>query len=87
MSTTEKLFREIKKTKKNVFLVCRCLTTSCLVRVFQRVNDLPPTEELDEATLEVMRQPRCGMEDPFNKKFHKYRIMGELRTYCSILIA
>uniref|UniRef100_A0A665TKQ8 Matrix metallopeptidase 19 n=1 Tax=Echeneis naucrates TaxID=173247 RepID=A0A665TKQ8_ECHNA len=42
-------------------------------RVFQRVNDLPPTGELDEPTLEVMRQPRCGMEDPFNQKLHKYR--------------
>ncbi|KAF0035061.1 matrix metalloproteinase-19 [Scophthalmus maximus] len=46
------------------------------LRVFQRVNDLPPTGELDEATLGVMRQPRCGLEDPFNKKFHKYRVMG-----------
>lgn len=41
------------------------------------MNDLPPTGELDEATLEVMNQPRCGLEDPFNKKFHKYRVMGE----------
>lgn len=48
-----------------------------VVRVFQGVNDLPPTGELDEATLEVMRQPRCGLEDPFNTKFHKYRVMGE----------
>ncbi|XP_026202639.1 matrix metalloproteinase-19 [Anabas testudineus] len=47
--------------------------------VFQRVNDLPPTGELDEATLEVMTKPRCGMEDPFNKKFHKYRVMGRWR--------
>nr|XP_046240037.1 matrix metalloproteinase-19 [Scatophagus argus] len=49
------------------------------LRVFQRVNDLPPTGELDEATLYVMRQPRCGMEDPFNKKYHKYRVMGRWR--------
>ncbi|XP_026163327.1 matrix metalloproteinase-19 [Mastacembelus armatus] len=49
------------------------------LRVFQRVNDLPPTGELDEATLDVMRQPRCGMEDPFNKKFNKYRVMGYWR--------
>lgn len=54
----------------------RCLILFHPVRVFQRVNDLPPNGELDEATLEVMRQPRCGMEDPFNKKLHKYRIMG-----------
>nr|XP_040060108.1 matrix metalloproteinase-19 [Gasterosteus aculeatus aculeatus] len=46
------------------------------LRVFQGVNDLPPTGELNEATLEIMRQPRCGMEDPFNKKHHKYRVMG-----------
>lgn len=49
------------------------------LRVFQRVNDLPPTGELDEATLEVMNQPRCGLEDPFNKKFHKYRVMARWR--------
>ncbi|XP_004069292.1 matrix metalloproteinase-19 [Oryzias latipes] len=49
------------------------------LRVFQRVNDLPPSGELDEATLAVMRQPRCGMEDPFNKKLHKFRIMGRWR--------
>ncbi|KAM4588747.1 matrix metalloproteinase-19 [Odontesthes bonariensis] len=49
------------------------------LRVFQRVNDLPPTGELEEATLEVMRQPRCGLEDPFNKKLHKYRVMGRWR--------
>ncbi|XP_056294239.1 matrix metalloproteinase-19 [Pseudoliparis swirei] len=46
------------------------------LRVFQGVNDLPPTGELDEATVELMRQPRCGMEDPFNKKKNKYRLMG-----------
>ncbi|XP_012736596.1 matrix metalloproteinase-19 [Fundulus heteroclitus] len=49
------------------------------LRVFQSVNDLPPTGELDEATLGVMRQPRCGLEDPFNKKFHKYKLMGHWR--------
>lgn len=54
-----------------------------IIRVFQRVNNLPPTGEIDEATLEVMNQPRCGLEDPFNKRFHKYRVMGELQTMCT----
>uniref|UniRef100_A0A3B5R1J0 Matrix metallopeptidase 19 n=1 Tax=Xiphophorus maculatus TaxID=8083 RepID=A0A3B5R1J0_XIPMA len=49
------------------------------LRVFQGVNELPPTGELDEATLGVMRQPRCGLEDPFNKKLHKYKVMGRWR--------
>ncbi|TKS71509.1 Matrix metalloproteinase-19 [Collichthys lucidus] len=49
------------------------------LKVFQRVNDLPPTGELDEATMDVMRQPRCGIEDPFNKKHHKYRLLGRWR--------
>ncbi|XP_060898700.1 matrix metalloproteinase-19 isoform X1 [Labrus mixtus] len=44
------------------------------LRVFQRANDLPPTGEIDEATLTVMREPRCGMEDNFNKKHHRYRV-------------
>ncbi|XP_077386145.1 matrix metalloproteinase-19 [Festucalex cinctus] len=46
------------------------------LRVFQRVNDLPTSGELDEATLALMRQPRCGLEDPFNKKQHRYRVLG-----------
>ncbi|XP_071766854.1 matrix metalloproteinase-19 [Centroberyx gerrardi] len=49
------------------------------LRVFQRVNDLPLTGEIDEATLQVMRQPRCGMKDPFNQKLHKFRVLGHWR--------
>lgn len=46
------------------------------LRVFQRVNTLNVTGEVDTSTLEVMRQPRCGLEDPFNQKFYKYRVLG-----------
>lgn len=49
------------------------------LKVFQRVNDLDPSGELDDQTVEVMRQPRCGIEDPFNKKHYKYRVMGRWR--------
>ncbi|KAK7915448.1 hypothetical protein WMY93_011209 [Mugilogobius chulae] len=38
-----------------------------------------PTGELDEQTLEVMRSPRCGIEDTFNQKQHKFRVMGRWR--------
>lgn len=53
-------------------------SNSLLSSVFQRVNDLPITGEIDEATLETMRQPRCGLEDPFNKISNKYRVLGKL---------
>lgn len=54
----------------------------CLAsRSFQRVNDLLPSGELDKATLEVIRRPRCGLKDPFNNKNHRYRVIGEF-TEC-----
>ncbi|XP_010879480.1 matrix metalloproteinase-19 [Esox lucius] len=49
------------------------------LRVFQRVTDLPVTGVIDKATLEVMRQPRCGIADPFNQKSLKYRVLGYWR--------
>lgn len=45
------------------------------------MNDLLPSGELDEATLEAMRRPRCGLKDPFNSKHHRYRVIGEF-TEC-----
>ena len=58
-------------------------------RVFQRVSDVPITGEVDPATLDAMRAPRCGNEDPFNKKTLKYRILSEtsylLRQFESLL--
>ncbi|KAK1799521.1 hypothetical protein P4O66_000403 [Electrophorus voltai] len=46
------------------------------LRVFQRVSSLPVTGIPDKATLLKMRQPRCGVEDPFNQKSMKYRRFG-----------
>lgn len=62
---------------KGAFVNAPTLAPLGFLRVFQKVNDLAPTGEPDEATLQVMRQPRCGLEDPFNKKYLKYRVMGE----------
>lgn len=47
------------------------------LRVFQRVTGLPVNGVIDKATLEMMRQSRCGIEDPFNQKTLKYRVLGE----------
>ncbi|XP_070967061.1 matrix metalloproteinase-19-like [Oncorhynchus clarkii lewisi] len=49
------------------------------LRVFQRVTGLPVNGVIDKATLEMMRQPRCGIEDTFNQKTLKYRVLGYWR--------
>lgn len=49
------------------------------LRSFQAASGLPVTGFLDEETLEQMRQPRCGMEDPFNQKTFKYLHLGRWR--------
>lgn len=67
----------------HLVLSYQCVQMCCSVsRVFQKVNDLPPTGEVDEPTLDVMRQPRCGVEDPFNKRQHRYRVLGECPRVC-----
>ncbi|XP_067385981.1 matrix metalloproteinase-19 [Emydura macquarii macquarii] len=45
-------------------------------RSFQLASALPATGLVDDATLEQMRQPRCGVEDPFNQKTLKYLLLG-----------
>ncbi|XP_061883543.1 matrix metalloproteinase-19 [Entelurus aequoreus] len=49
------------------------------LRMFQKVNDLQPSGELDEATLEVMSLPRCGLQDNFFNTHLKFRLMGRWR--------
>uniref|UniRef100_A0A8C1S8J4 Matrix metallopeptidase 19 n=1 Tax=Cyprinus carpio TaxID=7962 RepID=A0A8C1S8J4_CYPCA len=44
------------------------------------VSGLPVTGNLNRATLLKMRQPRCGVEDPFNQKSLKYRRFGAIRS-------
>ncbi|XP_053156205.1 matrix metalloproteinase-19 [Hemicordylus capensis] len=48
-------------------------------RSFQLASGLPVTGQVDEATLSQMRQPRCGVEDPFNERTLKYLLLGRWR--------
>lgn len=49
------------------------------LRVFQRATGLPVSGKLDIATLVMMKKPRCGLEDSFNNKTLRYRVMGYWR--------
>ncbi|XP_034959814.1 matrix metalloproteinase-19 isoform X1 [Zootoca vivipara] len=49
------------------------------VRAFQLASGLRSTGRLDAATLSQMRQPRCGVEDPFNERTLKYLLLGRWR--------
>ncbi|XP_067449145.1 matrix metalloproteinase-19-like [Thunnus thynnus] len=49
------------------------------LRIFQRATNLKISGKLDAATLEMMRKPRCGLEDLFNNKSLKYRVMSYWR--------
>ncbi|CAK6963795.1 matrix metalloproteinase-19-like [Scomber scombrus] len=49
------------------------------LRIFQRATNRKISGKLDSATLEMMSRPRCGLEDPFNNKSFKYRIVGQWR--------
>ncbi|XP_012030171.2 matrix metalloproteinase-19 isoform X3 [Ovis aries] len=49
------------------------------LRAFQEASELPVSGQLDDATSARMRQPRCGLEDPFNQKTLKYLLLGRWR--------
>uniref|UniRef100_A0A4W2FZI7 Matrix metallopeptidase 19 n=1 Tax=Bos indicus x Bos taurus TaxID=30522 RepID=A0A4W2FZI7_BOBOX len=49
------------------------------LRAFQEASELPVSGQLDDATSARMRQPRCGLEDPFNQKTLKYLLLGHWR--------
>ncbi|KAG3291669.1 matrix metallopeptidase 19 [Ictidomys tridecemlineatus] len=49
------------------------------LRAFQEATELPISGQLDDATRARMRQPRCGLEDPFNQKTLKYLLLGRWR--------
>ncbi|XP_070310927.1 matrix metalloproteinase-19 isoform X3 [Odocoileus virginianus] len=49
------------------------------LRAFQEASELPVSGRLDDATSARMRQPRCGLEDPFNEKTLKYLLLGRWR--------
>ncbi|XP_035512923.1 matrix metalloproteinase-19-like [Morone saxatilis] len=49
------------------------------LRIFQEATNLQISGKLDSATLEMMNKPRCGLEDSFNPKSLKYRVLGYWR--------
>lgn len=48
-----------------------------LSRTFQEASELPVSGQMDDATRARMKQPRCGLEDPFNQRSLKYLLLGE----------
>nr|XP_040136441.1 matrix metalloproteinase-19 isoform X2 [Ictidomys tridecemlineatus] len=54
------------------------------LRAFQEATELPISGQLDDATRARMRQPRCGLEDPFNQKTLKYLLLGKVLAHADI---
>ncbi|XP_070825012.1 matrix metalloproteinase-19-like [Chaetodon trifascialis] len=49
------------------------------LRIFQKATNLQISGKIDSATLAMMNKPRCGLEDSFNNRSLKYRVMGYWR--------
>ncbi|KAI4798846.1 hypothetical protein KUCAC02_020450, partial [Chaenocephalus aceratus] len=49
------------------------------LRVCQKATQLQVSGRVDAATLRMMRNPRCGEEDPF--RFHRYRVLGQVLAH------
>ncbi|XP_032375955.1 matrix metalloproteinase-19 [Etheostoma spectabile] len=49
------------------------------LRIFQKVTNLKISGKLDSATLAMMNKPRCGLQDSFNDRSLKYRVLGYWR--------
>ncbi|XP_025257364.1 matrix metalloproteinase-19 isoform X2 [Theropithecus gelada] len=54
------------------------------LRAFQEASELPVSGQLDDATRARMKQPRCGLEDPFNQKTLKYLLLGRVLAHADI---
>ncbi|XP_071945156.1 stromelysin-1-like [Antedon mediterranea] len=51
------------------------------VKNMQLFNGLPPTGELDAATLELIKMPRCGVPDPVDSPNNGSVLGGRLKRY------
>ncbi|KAI4785265.1 hypothetical protein KUCAC02_037869, partial [Chaenocephalus aceratus] len=49
------------------------------LRVCQEATQLQVSGRVDAVTLRMMRNPRCGEEDPF--RFHTYRVLGQVLAH------
>ncbi|KAK5864230.1 hypothetical protein PBY51_001190 [Eleginops maclovinus] len=49
------------------------------LREFQKATELQVSGRVDAATVRMMSRARCGEEDSFSDRFHRYRVLGHWR--------